>query len=129
MTPFLILSSLEIREKAKQWIDAAKENTKVEFKEAKRTNQQNALMWSVLDDISLQVNINGKSYSKDQWKAIFMHELGHQAIFLPNLHGTSFIPYKQSSRELTTKEMSDLMELMFAYAAEKGVVLLSRGFN
>lgn len=77
-------------------------------------------MWAMLTDIARQCTLNGRRWSTDQWKVIFLHELGREAQFIPSLTG-SFIPYGQSSSDLGVKEMSDLIESMFAYGAENGV--------
>lgn len=116
----LVLSSSAIREKAIDWIKRLPPGTRVEFKEPQRTLEQNDRMWAMLTDIARQCTLNGRRWSTDQWKVIFLHELGREAQFIPSLTG-SFIPYGQSSSDLGVKEMSDLIESMFAYGAENGV--------
>ncbi|WP_342711544.1 recombination protein NinB [Bradyrhizobium sp. B124] len=116
----LVLSSRAIREKAIDWIMRLPPGTRVEFKEPQRTLEQNDRMWAMLTDIARQCTLNGRRWSTDQWKVIFLHELGREAQFIPSLTG-SFIPYGQSSSDLGVKEMSDLIESMFAYGAENGV--------
>ncbi|UGA46630.1 recombination protein NinB [Bradyrhizobium quebecense] len=116
----LVLSSRQIREKAIDWIMRLPPGTRVEFKEPQRTLEQNDRMWAMLTDIARQCTLNGRRWSTDQWKVIFLHELGREAQFIPSLTG-SFIPYGQSSSDLGVKEMSDLIESMFAYGAENGV--------
>ncbi|SEN67803.1 recombination protein NinB [Bradyrhizobium sp. OK095] len=116
----LILSSREIRKKAIDWIMRLPPGTRVEFKEPQRTLDQNSRMWAMLTDIARQCHIDGRRLTTDQWKVVFMHELGQQVEFIPSLSGT-FIPYGQSSSDLGVKEMSDLIESMFAYGAENSV--------
>lgn len=117
----LILSSREIRRKAIDWITRLPPGTRVEFKEPQRTLDQNSRMWAMLTDIARQCHIDGRRMTTDQWKVIFLYELGHQPSFIPSLSG-SFIPYGQSSSDLSVAEMSDLIESMFAYGAENNVV-------
>ncbi len=95
--------------------------TRVEFKEAKRTNEQNALLWASLTDIAQQREHFGRKYSPDQWKVIFMAALGREMQFIPALDGQGFIPLGHSSSDLSTKEMADLLTLIFAWGAEHGV--------
>lgn len=40
---------------------------------------------------------------------------------VPNLDGTGFIVLGQSTRRMSKKELSDLLELAYAFGAEKGV--------
>lgn len=117
----LVLSSRAIRMKAIDWITRLPPGTRVEFKEPQRTLAQNDRMWAMLTDIARQCTLNGRRWTTDQWKVIFMHELGHQVEFVPSLSG-GMIPYGQSSSDLGVKEMSDLIESMFAYGAENSVV-------
>jgi hypothetical protein len=58
--------------------------------------------------------------STDQWKVIFLEALDHELAFIPSLDG-KFIPYGQSSSDLSVKEMSELIEFMFAWGAENNV--------
>lgn len=117
----LVLSSREIRRKAIDWITRLPAGTRVEFKEPQRTLPQNDKMWAMLTDIARQCHIDGRRLTTDQWKCVFLYELGQQIEFIPSLSG-GFIPYGKSSSDLGVKEMSDLIESMFAYGAENNVV-------
>ena len=117
----LILSSREIRRKAIDWISRMPAGTRVEFKEPQRTLDQNSRMWAMLTDIARQCHIDGRRLTADQWKVVFLYELGRQPQFVPSLSG-AWIPYGQSSSDLSVAEMSDLIESMFAYGAENNVV-------
>lgn len=117
----LILRSDAIRAKAIDWIRRLPEGTRVEFKEPQRSLEQNARMWAMLTDISTQAKHGDRRYTPDQWKCLFLHSLGRETQFMPALDGKGFIPYGQSSSDLSKKEMTDLIELMFAWGAEHGV--------
>jgi hypothetical protein len=118
----LILSNDIIRQKAVRWVQSAPVGTRIEFKEAKRSNEQNALLWASLTDIAQQREHFGRKYSADQWKSIFMAALGKEMQFVPALDGQGFIPLGHSSSDLSVKEMADLITTIFAYGAENGVV-------
>lgn len=118
---FLVLRDKEGRERAKRWIDAAKFGTRVEFKAARRTLPQNDRMWAMLTDIARQKDHHGVKYTPDQWKVIFMAACGRETQFIPALDGKSFIPWGQSSSDLSKEEMSDLIEFMYAWGAENNV--------
>jgi len=117
----LILRSDAIRERAIDWIRRAPDGCRVEFKEPQRSLDQNAKMWAGLTDIAAQATHGGRKYSTDQWKVLFLHALGRETQFIPALDGSGFIPFGQSSSDLSKKEMSDLLELMQSWGAEHGV--------
>lgn len=118
----LILSSREIRRKAIDWITRLPPGTRVEFKEPQRTLDQNSLLWAMLTDVSRQKTHAGRRYTTDQWKCLFMHACGREMQFLPALDNGTFIPYGQSSSDLSVREMSDLIEFMTAWGTENGVI-------
>jgi len=117
----LILRSDAIRAKAIHWISRLPEGTRVEFKEPQRSLDQNAKMWAGLTDIAAQATHAGRKWSTDQWKCLFLCALGRETQFIPSLDGQGFIPYGQSSSDLSKKEMTDLIELMQSWGAEHGV--------
>jgi hypothetical protein len=118
----LVLNSREIGEKAIDWIRRLPPGTRVEFKGAQRSAEQNSRMWAMLTDIAMQKTLNGRKWTTDQWKVIFLRALGHEHQFIPSLDGVGFIPYGQSSSDLSIKEMSDLIDFMSAWGAENDVV-------
>jgi len=109
------------REKAARWVMAAPVGTRVEFKRPKRTLPQNDRMWAMLTDIASQKEHAGRKYSPDQWKVLFMHACGREVQFIPALDNGTFIPWGQSSSDLSKQEMTDLIEFMLAWGAENGV--------
>lgn len=109
------------RETAAQWCRKAPLGMRIEFKEAKRTLAQNDRMWAMLTDLSQQAMLGGKKFTPDQWKVIFLHALGQEIQLLPSLDGHGFVPWGQSSSDLTKDEMTGLIELMFKFGAEHGV--------
>lgn len=117
----LILSNPAVRARAVHWCANLPEGTRVEFKKPRRTLEQNARMWAMLTDIATQKEHHGRRYSPGDWKVIFLHALGRETRFVPALDGQGFLPIGQSSSDLTKAEMSDLIELMFAWGAENGV--------
>lgn len=117
----LILGQPTVREKAATWCRTAPPGTRVEFKQAKRTTDQNAKMWAALTDIAQQATHMGRKYSPDQWKVLFLHALGREVQFIPALDGSTFIPWGQSSSDLSKAEMSDLIELILSWGAQNGV--------
>lgn len=123
MTRYLVHINSDLdRARAIGFIRQAPAGTRVELKAAKRTLPQNDRFWAMLSDVATQKEHNGRKYTPDQWKIIFMAAIGREVQFIPSLDGKSFIPWGQSSSDLTKKEMSDLIEFMLAWGAEQGVV-------
>lgn len=107
------------RARAARWCQTAPHGTVANFREATRTNEQNAKMWAMLSDIS-RAKPQGRELSTDKWKALFMDAIGIPADWEPGLNGGVVNVGYRSSR-LTKEQMSDLIEQMYAYGAEHGV--------
>ena len=86
-----------------------------------RTLEQNALMWAMLADISAQVDWYGQKLTSEEWKDVFSASLKRQKV-VPGLDG-GFVVCGQRTSKMTKGEMSDLIELMNAFCAERGVKL------
>lgn len=118
----LTLNSPEVRKRAANWCMTAPDGTRVEWKRSKRSIPQNSMMWACLTDISRQVEHGGRHYSPEDWKCLFMHALGQEVRFLPSLDGQSFVPIGYRSSDLSKGEMTELIELILSFGAERGVV-------
>jgi hypothetical protein len=75
----------------------------------------------MLGDVSKQVDWYGKHLSAEDWKHVFSASLRKLAV-VPNLDGTGFVALGLSTSRMTKAEMGDLMEIMGAFGAERGVV-------
>lgn len=117
----LILNSPADRSRAIGCVRAAPAGARVELKGARRTLGQNAKMWAMLTDIAEQKTHCGRKYTADQWKVLLLHASGRGVQFIPSLDGATFIPWSQSSRELSREEMSGLIAFMVAWGATNGV--------
>lgn len=117
----LVINSEADRRKAATWANKAPWGTRIEFKASKRTLPQNDRMWAMLTDIAEQKTHLGRKYTPDQWKVIFMHACGREVQFIPALDESTFIPWGQSSSDLSVSEMTDLIEFMLKWGAENGV--------
>lgn len=56
-----------------------------------------------------------------------MAALGKEQRFAPALDGEGFVPLGARSSDLSKQEMSDLMELMTSWSAERGIALHDEG--
>jgi len=84
-----------------------------------RSTAQNSRMWAMLQDVADQVEWHGRKLSKDDWKHVFSASLKKQDA-VPGIDG-GFVVLGQATSEMTVGEMGDLMTLMEAFGAGRGV--------
>ena len=120
MTYTIRLTGPTQRAYAKRLIDAAPDYAMVTVKAGDRTLEQNAMMWSLLTDIS-RAKPEGRCWPPETWKAAFMHALGHQVQFAEGLDGSGPFPLGFRSSKLSKPQMSLLIEYILEYGARHGV--------
>jgi hypothetical protein len=76
-------------------------------------------MWAMLADISKQVDWYGEKLSAEDWKDVFTASL-RKAKVVPGLDG-GFVVLGLRTSAMSRNEMTNLLELIGAFAAEKGV--------
>lgn len=84
-----------------------------------RSADQNAKMWAMLSDVS-RARPEGRTYSPEVWKTLFMSTLGYEAQFAEGLNGEP-VPLGFRTSRLRKAQMSDLIECIYAYGAKHGV--------
>ena len=99
---------------------AAPEGYIVTLAEPTRTLDQNSLLWPLLTEVSKQVDWYGNKLTADEWKDVFSAALKKQKV-VPGLDG-GFVVCGQSTSRMSKREFSDLVELIYAFGAERGVV-------
>lgn len=92
----------------------------VEVKPETRSLAQNRRLWSMLTDISEQVEWYGRRLTPEDWKHVFTASIRKLDV-VPNLDGTGFVALGMSTSAMTKREMCELQELMEAFGADKGV--------
>lgn len=110
------------RARAADWIAKAPPGTRVEFKAARRSVDQNSRFWAMLTDFATQLPWDGERRSTTEWKYLFLDALNREAKMVPNLDGTGFVNIGRSSSDLSKTEMSELFALMEEFGARHGVV-------
>src|SRR3990167_2340948 len=115
------LNSTAARARAMQVINAAPYGTRVEVKAVKRSIPQNDRMWAMLTEVAQQLPWHGVKLRPDDWKLIFLDALKRERRMVPNIDGTGFVDLGRSSSDLTKSEMTDLIELIFAFGAQHGI--------
>jgi len=109
------------RKRAASWAIGAQHGVRITFVASKRTLPQNDRMWAMLTDIARQLPWHGIRLTPTDWKLIFLDSLKRELRVVPNIDGTGFINLGRSSSDLDKDEMSQLIELMFAFGARHGV--------
>ena len=109
------------RARASTWIAKAPTGTRIEFKSAKRSIPQNDRMWAMLTDVATQVPWHGIKLTPDDWKLVFLDALKREVRMVPNLDGDGFVNLGRSSSDLSKSEMTDLIELIFAFGSQHDV--------
>jgi len=117
----IIIGAPDTRARALDWVQRLPAGTRIEFKKPKRTLPQNDRMWAMLTDVAEQKQHAGRRYIPDQWKVLFMHGCGREVQFIPALDNSTFIPWGQSSSDLSKEEMAELIEFIFSWGAQNGV--------
>ncbi len=120
MAQTVILDSRYRRDQAHRLVDAAPVGAVLTIAPPKRSTDQNARFWAMLSDIS-RAKPDGRTHTPETWKALFLHAMGHASRFEMGLNGEPF-PVGFRSSQLSKAQMSDLMEFMSSWAAEKGIV-------
>lgn len=121
MSPYYVLTHSLARQRAVEAVKTAPEGYEVRIKEPTRNSDQNSRMWAMLGDVSKQVDWYGKRLTPEDWKHVFSASLRRLEV-VPNLDGTGFVALGMSTSRMSKREMSDLIELVFAFGAERGVV-------
>lgn len=84
-----------------------------------RSIEQNKRMWAMLRDVSQQVIWHGQKLLDSEWKDVFTAALKRQKV-VPGIDG-GFVVLGSSTSHMTVAEMGELMTLMEAFGAERGV--------
>lgn len=120
MSQTVVIDSQYRRDLAHRLVAAAPVGAVMTIAPAKRSTDQNSRFWAMLSDIS-RAKPDGRMHTPETWKALFLHAMGHASRFEMGLNGEPF-PVGFRSSQLSKAQMSDLMEFMSAWAAEKGVI-------
>lgn len=115
------LTTKAARQRAMALVFAAPEGCVVSIAEETRSQEQNRLMWPLIADIQAQVP-SMQMFSADDIKLRFLHALGTELRFLPELEGAGMFPVGQRSSALTKTQFTGLIELLFAYGEKHCVV-------
>lgn len=130
--PTIILTSAASRQRAIDWIRNAPAHSWVEFHDPapKRSIEQNARFHAMCTDVARQMpwrDVFDRPFkmSMENWKRFFLamwaRAEGRGTLVVPNEDGTGFYDLSVKSSKLKVGEMADLMTLMEAFGAERGI--------
>jgi hypothetical protein len=88
--------------------------------EPRRTLDQNSKMWPMLKDIERQVIWHGEKLKDFEWKDMFTAALKRYRV-VPGIDG-GFVVLGMRTSRMSKKDLSELIELMMAFGAERNVV-------
>jgi hypothetical protein len=92
---------------------------KLTISEETRTLEQNSRMWAMLGEVSRQVDWYGQKLDPEDWKHVFTAALKKQRT-VPGIDG-GFVVLGQSTKKMSKAELGELMELIEAFGAQRGV--------
>lgn len=107
------------RQMASRAVINAPEGFVCEIKPRTRSLDQNAKMWAMLADVSRQVEWYGQHLTSEEWKDVLTAALKKQKA-VPGIDG-GFVVIGARTRNMTIREMGELVELMYAFGAEQNV--------
>jgi hypothetical protein len=81
-------------------------------------------MWAMLTEVATQTKYHGIWLAPEDWKFLFLDSMNREMRIVPNLDGTGFVNLGRSTSDLGADEMSNLIEVIFAYGANHGVKFL-----
>lgn len=104
---------------------------RVIVEDPKRTPEQNDKIQPMARDIARQilwapVGRGPLKLSEKQWRHFFAGHIRSDALVLPRIDGEGIIVVGVGSSDLSKKEASDMVELMYAFGADRGVVWSKR---
>lgn len=121
----IVLAYPSDRQKAHDWIDKAKTNSRVTFEGPKRSLDQNAAMWRLLTKVAEQHRHHGQRLLPDDYRLLFLDALKREVRMVPALDNVGWVSLGRSSSNLSHEEMSDLLELITAFCAQNGIEINS----
>ncbi|MFI7799689.1 NinB protein [Pseudomonas sp. DD1] len=92
---------------------------------SRRTLEQNAKLWAMLGDISRQVEwpVNGvmQKLDSEDWKALMTAAARQEIRMAQGING-GVVMLGESTKRMTVAELGDVIECMYVFGAEKGVI-------
>ncbi|SOC45721.1 NinB protein [Rhizobium subbaraonis] len=111
------INSDQDRATVARWAHQTSVGTVVTFRKKSRSTEQSAKMWAMLSEVADQVEWYGQKLEADDWKDIFTASLRHARV-VPGIDKGTFVPLGMRTSTMTIEEMSNLIELIYAFGAQ-----------
>ena len=108
------------RDQIAMWARKVPLGTTVEFRAPRRSIDQNSLLWSLLGQISKQVEWYGQKLTPEDFKDLCSASLRRYQV-VPGIDPGTVVPLGMRTSQMTKQEMTDLLELVIAFGTERGV--------
>jgi hypothetical protein len=102
----------------KPWLGAG-HRFEVDVRPERRSTEQNSKLWAMLGEVSKQVEWYGQRLTPEEFKHVFSAALKKQRV-VPGIDG-GFVVLGQSTSRMSKAELSEMIELVYAFGAERGV--------
>ncbi len=123
---FVIITEA-VRERAIEWLRQLPLKSVVRTDDKPtRSGGQNDRFHAMLDDVAEQIMWKDVfqrpiKMTRENWKRFFLQMFKRETLIVPNEDNTGFYDLGVRSSELSVSEMSDCMELISAFGAQRGV--------
>lgn len=105
------------RDQIARWARNVEVGTVVTFRKKSRSTEQNAKLHAMLGEVSKQVCWVGQYLDIEDWKDMFTAALRHARV-VPGIDKGTYVPLGMHTSTLTIEEMSNLIELIYAFGAD-----------
>lgn len=114
-----VIKDETIRQRVMAFVNSIPLGMEVSIKQPSRTLDQNALLWTLLTELSQQVEWYGNKLTPDEWKDVLTAGLKKQKA-VPGIDG-GFVVIGAHTSKMSKAEFSELVELVYCFGAEHGV--------
>lgn len=83
---------------------------------------QNSKMWAMLTDLSRQIVWHGLKLSPEDWKCVLSASLHREMRTVPNVDGNGLVVLGMRTSQMSVRDMSELIELIYAFGSTRDVV-------
>ena len=117
----------EVWQRMKQALDSGVPLV-IEITRENRSLPQNALIHSIISQISAQTQHLGSTWDAESWKRLlvdaYTREIGQNSgQVIPNLTGDGIVQLGLQTRKFTKQQASEFSEWLMAWAAQNGVTI------
>jgi hypothetical protein len=99
------------------WARNVEPGTVVTFRKKSRSTEQNSKLHAMLGEVSKQIEWYGQYHDIEDWKDMFTASLRHARV-VPGIDKGTYVPLGMHTSTLTIEEMSNLIELIYAFGAD-----------